>query len=555
MKRNKMQQDMLLENLEEKVGETVQQDYVIKLLNLSDSEKKHVTKLVKTTFPNVSTTRKTVSGHSTKLYVGLRRKISFPSSFESQGSPDQLIFYDIPEVKKLKDHFEDLNKELADTDAIMERELNSETTKETILLLFQRQSIIMRTKESLHNALERLYEEEMQKLLTNVKRGEISCAESEELDNEIIKFTTLLDFDMENVDKDIHFEKVHLKLSSLPNDLKEKCPLIYNIAETLLLTKSDQTVQSDRRVRSAMHALAILLSQRNQKLQNNFKLMFTTLCVSYGAGESYNYAKPGLAMSWTKFVEFLDKRLKNKPNVVNEKCKDMMPIILLMDNINMYRGKRKHLRLLKYLGPTMWNFTGRGLFIPNMEKFSSCEMDKETCIDPQKDVLIMDPSELFIEHDADKLSMWNKDVEKYLLEVLDSALNKLPPIPRDQPLRTMTDQEVQKWLKSSDFEKSSKQMNYKASVPQKIAKDRIGARESQVEQLLLSLEDNSTIAGTLNILSDFATLFDLPNSHFLKEYCPFDTAKMKFDIKLAQAHFELKLTMHNHQNCMANLNE
>ena len=58
-------------------------------------------------------------------------------------------------------------------------------------------------------------------------------------------------------------------------------------------------------------------------------------------------------------------------------------------------------------------------------------MDKETCIDPQKDVLIMDPLGLFIEHDADKLSMWNKVVDKYLLEVLDSALNKLPSIPRD----------------------------------------------------------------------------------------------------------------------------
>ena len=62
-----------------------------------------MTKLVKTTCPNVSMTRKTVSGHSMKLYVGLRKKISFPSSFEFQGSPDPLIFYDIPEVKKLKD--------------------------------------------------------------------------------------------------------------------------------------------------------------------------------------------------------------------------------------------------------------------------------------------------------------------------------------------------------------------------------------------------------------------------------------------------------------------
>ena len=144
----------------------------------------------------------------------------------------------------------------------------------------------------------------------------------------------------------------------------------------------------------------------------------------------------GLAMSWKKFVEFLNKSLKNKNNVVNKKFKGMMPIILLMNNINIYRGKQKHLKLLKYLGPTLWNFTGHGLLIPNMEKFSPCEVDKETGIDPQKDILIMDPSELFIEYAAVKLSMWNKVVDKYLRELLDSALNKLPPIPIDQPRHT-----------------------------------------------------------------------------------------------------------------------
>ena len=38
-----------------------------------------------------------------------------------------------------------------------------------------------------------------------------------------------------------------------------------------------------------------------------------------------------------------------------------LPVILMFDNINMYRGKHKHLRLFKYLGPTMWNLTGKAV--------------------------------------------------------------------------------------------------------------------------------------------------------------------------------------------------
>ena len=67
---------------------------------------------------------------------------------------------------------------------------------------------------------------------------------------------------------------------------------------------------------------------------------------------------------------FLDERLKQFPETLSEKCSTTSPVILLMDNINLYRGTRRHLRLFKSLGPKMRNFTGRPAVIPNLENLS-----------------------------------------------------------------------------------------------------------------------------------------------------------------------------------------
>ena len=43
-----------------------------------------------------------------------------------------------------------------------------------------------------------------------------------------------------------------------------------------------------------------------------------------------------------------------------------LPIILLMDNIHIYKDKSKHLRIFKQITPSMWNFTGQALIIPEL---------------------------------------------------------------------------------------------------------------------------------------------------------------------------------------------
>ena len=298
---------------------------------------------------------------------------------------------------------------------------------------------------------------ELGRLTKTAESGKLSVVESIELEKEINLITSILNFNMDDVEKDIKYEELHSNLTNLPSNLKDRCPLVYSIVETLLLTKADHSVHGDRRTLSAMHALAILLSLRSQKIQNNFKLMFTSLCVSYAAVERFitvlNHL--GLTFSWKNLVDYLDKQLQHKEEVLKSRFKELLPVIIMMDNINMYRGKRKHLRLLKYVGPKMWNFTGRGVFFPNLDCVRHLLSAKQKYLEPQKDVLLLEAAEIFLEGDPDKMKLWEKAKDKYLLGVLDNTLNTMPVLPRDQLLSKMSDKEICDWLKSSDFDKAA----------------------------------------------------------------------------------------------------
>ena len=85
--------------------------------------------------------------------------------------------------------------------------------------------------------------------------------------------------------------------------------------------------------------------------------------------------------------------------------------------------------------------------------------------------------------------------------------------------------------------------------------DRNKGRNFNVHVLPLSLEDNSTISGSMNILQQFANEFNLPEYGNIPEQIRFDNLQKKFDIKKARAHFELLVSQHNHQDHMGDLEE
>ena len=81
-------------------------------------------------------------------------------------------------------------------------------------------------------------------------------------------------------------------------------------------------------------------------------------------------------MSYRK--NFLKRRLENYRKIVEKHAPSDVPVILLMDNINMYRGNKRHHRLLKSASPKMWNFTVRGAIIPNCDDIKELLSTKET---------------------------------------------------------------------------------------------------------------------------------------------------------------------------------
>ena len=67
-----------------------------------------------------------------------------------------------------------------------------------------------------------------------------------------------------------------------------------------------------------------------------------------------------------------------------------------MDNINLYRGRKRHLRIYKALGSNMWNFTGRAAIIPDIKDVEDLMNCKETATMPQTNISSIKVEDMFI---------------------------------------------------------------------------------------------------------------------------------------------------------------
>jgi hypothetical protein len=67
-----------------------------------------------------------------------------------------------------------------------------------------------------------------------------------------------------------------------------------------------------------------------------------------------------------------------------------------MDNINLYRGRKRHIRLSKSPGPNMWNFTVRGAIIPDVSEITDLMTEKETATMPQSNISSLKVEDLFL---------------------------------------------------------------------------------------------------------------------------------------------------------------
>ena len=229
----------------------------------------------------------------------------------------------------------------------------------------------------------------------------ILCSKyKDELNHELKTFISYLNIGLETDNlKEVNFLN---KFSSLPDNVRDNCPLLFDVLNTLFLHKEYGRPVSEKRIKSAVHSLSLLVSLWSQKIKNDFKLAFTCFCISFGAGMRFitMLNKLGLTVSWDKAMSFLDIRKVKQVDEIKRLTPLETPVILMFDNVNMYRGKYKHLNL--------WNFTCQAILVPDMTGLEENIQHESTCLQPQKPVVEIYPSEIFVEADQEKKRCFSK---------------------------------------------------------------------------------------------------------------------------------------------------
>ena len=175
-------------------------------------------------------------------------------------------------------------------------------------------------------------------------------------------------------------------MDSLRSDFEEDFPLLSDLMRTLFPVVAGGHTR--RKELSFTHAISILMSLKDKDLRNDIKLCFSVLFLSYGVGcRLMNFlCKMSLTYNWETIGRYLDSYIENKLQYIKNDAPPEVPIILFIDNINMYRGNKKYHRLFKTFGPKIWNFTGRGVLIQNTDGLSDLFDDEETAAKNQKDL-------------------------------------------------------------------------------------------------------------------------------------------------------------------------
>ena len=219
---------------------------------------------------------------------------------------------------------------------------------------------------------------------------------------------------------------------------------------------------------------------------------------------------------------------------------------------NIYRGNKKYHRLFKTFRSKMWNFTGRGILIPNVSGIEHLFENMECATEYQKDILDMNYEELLLEQNAEHFKIWDEWKRHYLLQGLDNALNRFPKL---MNLHTLSEKDFNEWLKVFNSEKNYR--NYKLDVQENYNVMKIHSSpqpQSNVNVLPLSLENNSTVTGTGAIIQEFGNMSRMPNKD-LTRYIPYDQSTKSYSLKQARNHFEYLRMLYDHQSDMADYEE
>jgi ankyrin repeat protein len=149
--------------------------------------------------------------------------------------------------------------------------------------------------------------------------------------------------------------------------------------------------------------------------------------------------------------------------------------------------------------------------------------------------------------------LWEKWCDRYYLQLLDKSLNRVPDPPKQ--INEMTEAEVHDWLRNIKFEEMAEdiRVKFRVKIPlvDEFCKSMQSIDKTDIFNLPLSLEDNSTLTGTASILKQFATEFSIPCDK-PNGYIEFDNTKKDFDLKAARERYSfMKLVQMHHTEMVA----
>ena len=291
------------------------QDAVMELLHLNTYQKVQATNAIKQAFPKAEVVRKGSRSERVTFYKGISHKTSLTlqessNVLSSPGVASLSDMSDSPEVENIKKLIADTSSELeSDNKKLRDHISGEKLQKDTVKTLLRMQTALQARIQEWQDCLIRLMQKEVNRLVQQKSTCKTLCAhEVEQLNKELDTFIKYLNINMQS--KNLSEEDFTGIFSSLACNVRGTCPLLYNILHNLLLHTGGGRNVSEIRVKGAVHSLAILISLRNQKIQNDFKLIFTCLCISFGAGCRFigmlNHL--GLTVSWRKAMDFFDKR-------------------------------------------------------------------------------------------------------------------------------------------------------------------------------------------------------------------------------------------------------
>ena len=423
----------------EQEGAEVNQSEILTVLELgnSSSDKRVAARAVSTAFPgSLFSRRRMVFKNMRKIHSLDTTSCSsiFPPRSEIQLCKDK--------IKLSSDMIDSWRKEL---DILYkEREVDIDLLKATM----QMYNNEVEKFAKLHEDLDAMYEMEI-KVLSDKKSCEVLPQSVKvRLSNEFAFMAKRVNLGMRSPNEQIEFLLSDKNFADLRDDFQTECPTLWDVMRSLFPVDGEGNTK--KKEMSFAHALSILISLKDRSLRNDVKLCFSLLLQSFGVGcRLMNFlCKMSLTYSWETLGKYLDAFMEKKLLHICKKASIDVPIILLMDNINVYRGNKKYHRLFATFGPKMWNFTGRGILFPNTKGIEHLFNDSHTASESQRDILNLLAEDLMIYGNDAHLEVWNDWKDKFLLQGLDASLNRFP---RSLDLTSANEKGFDECLKNSNL--------------------------------------------------------------------------------------------------------